>query len=880
MAAPVRSFPIRLDPIDGEALDSWLDALSYRLSTAWGDLVDAIGLTPPEDPRDNSWLLALAAHQAHAITMATGLPDAQLQAMTLSHYDGTGLKILQDIGRADRAFPWGRSRFSRYCPHCLRDNGGRWQLFWRLGWAFACEKHHCLLLDECPTCRQRQREHPTPTNFVSDPGHCMRPAVNATGRTPARCAANLAAAATPVFTREHPVLAAQRTIRTIIETGTTELAVYAQRPVRAAQILTDIRAVASRILAHRSGQDLQSRLPADLYEAYRQVHSDTRIASTTPRPTTKPGLSAPAHAATAAAGVVAALHILSAESIDAAADRMRWLISDARGDGHAVSATTVTTWGVRTTVVLAGIQLASLGPMLKPSDQLRYRIGSALPTGPRRISGQIGALAAKLPAALWMPWTLRLSPPRTDHQNLATALSCAVLLADSRLSLDAATAEMNRGTDGHALSHVLQRLEADPCWNDTRAAIIRLADHLNTDGTPIDYRRRRDLDYSTLLTAQTWNRICRDTATAKGGNRKLDIVRCHLYAQLTGSPVNMAPWFAASNEFISHLNRFPAQLTPQLAAALDLEARDLLARHHIFEPVSWFPPPSIMHGLQLPGIDPETIDVDALHAHTRQTTALGEIADQLNTSVEAVRHMLICHPLPQAPLTFDQKRVRGLHAIELEKALPHNKLYELYVDRKLSFEDISAMHGVERKAVSRLAARYGIDARPPGRSRQHKVVERDWLYTQYVINGRTLPELAAETGMSTPNMARWAKVHHVPMRGRGTPSHTAHLQDRRRSENAPGILKPALAGTGGIERLSRFATASTYPTLRAAAHQMRVGQFALVSQISRLERELDGPLLVRAQYGKPMVLTELGASIIAAFTSWNTVDPEDPDSCT
>jgi hypothetical protein len=41
----VRALPKRTEPVDGEALDSWLEATSHRLSCTWGDLTEAIGLT-------------------------------------------------------------------------------------------------------------------------------------------------------------------------------------------------------------------------------------------------------------------------------------------------------------------------------------------------------------------------------------------------------------------------------------------------------------------------------------------------------------------------------------------------------------------------------------------------------------------------------------------------------------------------------------------------------------------------------------------------------------------------------------------------------------------------------------------------------------------
>ena len=41
----VRTFPIRMIPIEDEALDSWLEAIAHRTHTAFGDLLAAVGLS-------------------------------------------------------------------------------------------------------------------------------------------------------------------------------------------------------------------------------------------------------------------------------------------------------------------------------------------------------------------------------------------------------------------------------------------------------------------------------------------------------------------------------------------------------------------------------------------------------------------------------------------------------------------------------------------------------------------------------------------------------------------------------------------------------------------------------------------------------------------
>lgn len=75
---PVRTLPIRLDPLPEESLDSWLEALARRTATAWGDTLSAVGLTDPIGKRSNDrcrrpcWL-GLTARQINRLGQATGI---------------------------------------------------------------------------------------------------------------------------------------------------------------------------------------------------------------------------------------------------------------------------------------------------------------------------------------------------------------------------------------------------------------------------------------------------------------------------------------------------------------------------------------------------------------------------------------------------------------------------------------------------------------------------------------------------------------------------------------------------------------------------------------------------------------------------------------
>ena len=57
----VRTLPIRLPPVAGEALDSWLEALAHRNATAFGDLLSAVGLNPYHGTATHGWIVQLSS---------------------------------------------------------------------------------------------------------------------------------------------------------------------------------------------------------------------------------------------------------------------------------------------------------------------------------------------------------------------------------------------------------------------------------------------------------------------------------------------------------------------------------------------------------------------------------------------------------------------------------------------------------------------------------------------------------------------------------------------------------------------------------------------------------------------------------------------------
>lgn len=73
-----RTFPIRLAPLPGEALDSWLEALAHRLNVRLGDVLGDLGLAAlskngiRELAVPTDWTIALRDEEAARIAHATG----------------------------------------------------------------------------------------------------------------------------------------------------------------------------------------------------------------------------------------------------------------------------------------------------------------------------------------------------------------------------------------------------------------------------------------------------------------------------------------------------------------------------------------------------------------------------------------------------------------------------------------------------------------------------------------------------------------------------------------------------------------------------------------------------------------------------------------
>jgi hypothetical protein len=156
---PERSLPLRVPIGDGESLDSWVEATARRNGMSARRLLTAFGLRPQQLPgyQFHALVLGLAPPALRRIERQAGLPDGCLDAAVADRYTVLGWEMLHG---------------SRYCPRCLSEHPGRWQLRWRLPWVFACTRHRLLMPDRCPGCGQLPRRHLSHPTGLNPPGTC------------------------------------------------------------------------------------------------------------------------------------------------------------------------------------------------------------------------------------------------------------------------------------------------------------------------------------------------------------------------------------------------------------------------------------------------------------------------------------------------------------------------------------------------------------------------------------------------------------------------------------------------------------------------------------------------------------------------------------
>lgn len=156
------------------------------------------------------------------------------------------------------------------------------------------------------------------------------------------------------------------------------------------------------------------------------------------------------------------------------------------------------------------------------------------------------------------------------------------MLVNSRLELPDAVKKVGNLINQPVLTHVLQALRDDPHCEGIQLALIRLAGHLDAHTVPIDYGRRRRLNYAALLPESEWIALCRRTLAEPGAGTRYQVARSHLFEKISGLPHPRMPDPPRDRPILRNSRvRFPYVLTPEMSAELDQIGSVFLEQHGI-----------------------------------------------------------------------------------------------------------------------------------------------------------------------------------------------------------------------------------------------------------------------------------------------------------
>jgi len=125
--------------------------------------------------------------------------------------------------------------------------------------------------------------------------------------------------------------------------------------------------------------------------------------------------------------------------------------------------------------------------------------------------------------------------------------------------------------------------------------------------------------------------------------------------------------------------------------------------------------------------------------YVNKRRAMKEIGADVGVSVKTIRKHLRAEGIPIRP--------QGTRRASLRDRLTDGLFRQLYVDEGLSIDEIADRFAVAPVTVGQLRARYGIPHQPrPRRGRHDDVLTEDYLTDAYLNRGLTLNEIATESG--------------------------------------------------------------------------------------------------------------------------------------
>lgn len=439
----MRRIPIRLVPLHGESLDSWIVAYAARLELSIGVLAHALRL-------DLRWLrhpardVALGGRRHEVVDFRSASEGCGVDLDDLRRPLARYAKGVHDrFGPVELARAAAPMRWSRFCPDCLGANGGRWAAVWRLPWSVACPVHQRFLLSGCGRCGGHQRQRPLNAD-VQRPQTttCSMPLQGATGRGEHHCGHDLVAEQAGGDVPAE-VLRMQQDLAGLLDPDIEHEAL-----VGGIDRLADV--VGTAALVRPQADAFLRKGGLDRVEAI-------------------------------GVGLVEAHEILA----DASDGRLSELVA-ARTERRRSARVLPVAWvgaSPELVVRVLSIRDTSLGP----ADRLRWR-STTTPRKPNQPEGATEWLVGSMPHALWLDWSIRLGPPPGVGESCFRAVAiAAMLLPGSTARLPDLVSDMSEDPASFArtVTYALRTICATDGHGLILGALTRLGDALRAHGSPL-----------------------------------------------------------------------------------------------------------------------------------------------------------------------------------------------------------------------------------------------------------------------------------------------------------------------------------------------------------------------------------------------------------
>jgi Helix-turn-helix domain/Bacterial regulatory helix-turn-helix protein, lysR family len=382
-------------------------------------------------------------------------------------------------------------------------------------------------------------------------------------------------------------------------------------------------------------------------------------------------------------------------------------------------------------------------------------------------------------------------------------------------------------------------------------------------GAPVDYARRRRLrrfSQARLDTAAwrrqryflthpaTWaQRRHLDHARPPAAPVQEQLARLRLIELLTGTHPRYLPGPLRLPERRSQdYAEFVFTMPGQMASCLHQQARTLLSKAGISEPVTWEPPFDWATGIPWPGPDPDTISTEDLHPLIRAGLPVRAIAARLATSADHVRLAAARHPAPRLPSVNPAPPPP-------EPEPPGTEQLRDLTSQGYGPRKIARITGYSERAIRQLVTSAGLRHPAP---LPDGGIDPHWLREHYQDRQRSLKDIAAETGVPVEALAAAARKAGIRVR-HGIDARAHPLAALGGPGAFPADVWNVFTRPGAEQRIRRLLALPGQPGLQHAARQLGIRTAMLTSQVNQLETTVGTALLRTGPDGR-LTLTAYG----------------------